>query len=120
MIFLVVGVLMLACVVSTLGPLRAGARCTPATHRARQVLASACGLLALAGVARIVYFVGLRGHTPWQPSVAMGIAIDVVFAIQAVTLWRPVFPRRPVAVGLAVVCALIAVRALVETWRVFA
>jgi len=114
MIFVVIALVSWMCTAATWAPLRAGAACTPATHRARQGLAVACAALAGLGFARFVYFVVLHGHRVAQASVILGQAVALTLAVQAVVLWRGVFPRRGLAVALGLWCAAIGVRAAVE------
>ena len=119
MIFVVVAVVATASALATWAPLRAGAFCTPATHRARQVLALACAALALLGFGRFAYFVLWRGHRIVL-DVVIGQMVAATFAAQAILLARARFPRRPVAIALGAWCAAIAVIAVTRAVHAFA
>ncbi|HTJ42417.1 MAG TPA: hypothetical protein VL463_10005 [Kofleriaceae bacterium] len=117
MIFVVVALVAFASAAATWGPLRAGAVCTPATHRARQGLALVCAALAVVGFARFIVFVVLRGHPAARLDVLIGQTIAATFALQAILLWRDRFPPRWIAIGLGLWCAAIAVLATIHAVR---
>ena len=113
MLYAFIGLVEVLCVVVTLAPLRAGATCTPATHRMRVAFGVVCALLCAYSFVPFVRLVILGDH-PINAIVVVGRIVAATFGVQAWVLIRSVRLSTPVAVALAAVCAALAIAAFVH------
>lgn len=113
MLYLVIGLVEALCVVATLAPLRSGAVCTPATHRARAALGMVCALLCAVGLGRFVWFVVVQGHGIGF-HVVVGQLVAASFALQALVLLRGLSLRPARALPLALLCAGLGTAAFIQ------
>jgi hypothetical protein len=113
MTYLIIAFVLALSAAANIAPLRAGAACTPATHRARQALGLACGALALAATAMFVRFVVVGGEAV-TTNIVVGRVVTVLLAIECALLLRSTFPPRALAIGLAAADVAFAVAAVVH------